>query len=83
MFQSKRRNLHWGNLNMVELELDKLILHFEQTNRAERKSPKTITWYTEKIAGFAEFLSDIGRRSVLADFDISTVREFIIHCAML
>jgi len=83
MFQSKRGNLHWGNLNMVELELDKLILHFEQTNRAERKSPKTIIWYTEKIAGFAKFLSDTGRRSVLADFDISTVREFIIHCAML
>ena len=83
MFQSKRRNLHWGNLNMVELELDKLILHFEQTNRAERKLPKTITWYTEKIASFVKFLSDTGRRSVLADFDISTVREFISHCAML
>jgi len=29
MFKGRRRNLHWGDLNMAELELDKLILHFE------------------------------------------------------
>jgi len=64
---------------MAELELDKLILHFEQSNKAEGKSPKTITWYTEMIVGFTRFLTGTGRRPVLAEFNISTLREFIIH----
>ena len=79
MFKGRRRNLHWGDLNMAELELDKLILHFEQSNKAEGKSPKTITWYTEMITGFTRFLTGTGRRPVLAEFNISTLREFIIH----
>jgi len=79
MFQSRRRNLHWGDLNMAELELDKLTLHFEQSNKAEGKSPKTITWYTEMVAGFTRFLTGTSRIPVLAEFDISAVREFIIH----
>ena len=77
--KSRKRNLHWGDLNMAELELEKLILHFEQSNKAEGKSPKTITWYTEMIVGFTRFLTATGRRPVLAEFDISAVREFIIH----
>jgi len=64
---------------MAELELEKLILHFEQSNKAEGKSPKTITWYTEMIAGFTKFLTGTGKRPVLAEFNILAVREFIIH----
>jgi site-specific recombinase XerD len=64
---------------MAELELDKLILHFEQSNKAECKSPKTISWYTEMVAGFTRFLTSKGRRPVLAGFDVSAVREFIIY----
>ena len=56
MLEGRSRNLHWSDLNMAELELDKLILHFEQSNRAEGKSPKTITWYTEMITGFPKSL---------------------------
>ena len=36
-------NLSWGDINMAELELGKLILHFQQSNKAEGKSPKTVT----------------------------------------
>jgi len=46
---------------MAELELDKLILHFEQSNKVEGKSPKTITWYTEMVAGFTRFLTGTGK----------------------
>jgi len=65
--------------SLAELELDKLILHFEHSNKAEGKSPKTITWYTEMIAGFTWFLAGTSKKPVLAEFDISAVREFIIH----
>ena len=64
---------------MTELELEKLILHFEQSNKAECKSPKTISWYTEMITGLTGFLNHTNRRPVLAEFSISAVREFIIH----
>ena len=66
MFQSKGNNIHWGDLNMADLELDKLILQFELLNKAECKSPKTVTWYTEMISGFTKFLTGTGRREVQA-----------------
>jgi len=79
MMKSRRRNLHWVDLDMAELELEKLILHFAQSNKAEGKSPKTMTWYTEMITGFTRFLTGTGRRPVLSEFDITIVREFIIY----
>ena len=79
MFQSRRRNLHWGDLNMAELELDKLILHFEQSNKAEGKSPKTNEWYREMLNGVVRFIIATGRRAVLEEFNVALVREFIIY----
>ena len=79
MFKGSRRNLHWVDLNMAEMELEKLILHFAQSNKAEGKSPMTTTWYTEMLTGFTKFLAGAGRRPVLSEFNITTVREFIIR----
>jgi site-specific recombinase XerD len=79
MFQSRKRNLKWCDINMGDFELEKLVMHFAQSNRAEGKSPKTIAWYSDMIYGFIRFLADTGRGSVLANFDITIVREFIIH----
>jgi len=64
---------------MAELELDKLVLHFAQSNKAEGKSPKTISWYTEMLHDFIRFLCKGDRNVVLAGFDVETVREFIVH----
>jgi len=36
-------NLRWRDINMAELELTKLILHFAQSNKAEGKPPKTVS----------------------------------------
>jgi integrase/recombinase XerC/integrase/recombinase XerD len=67
------------DINMAELELNKLILHFAQSNKAEGKSPKTIGWYTEMLTGFARFLVTSGNRPVLEEFNVVSVREFVIH----
>ena len=64
---------------MAELELKKLVLHFAQSNKAEGKSPKTISWYTGMLTDFTRFLASTGRKLVLAEFDILVVREFVIH----
>ena len=79
MVNSRRRNICWGDLDMVNLELDKLILHFEHSNKAEGKSPKTISWYTEMLSSFTRFLISTGKNPILSEFNISTVREYIIH----
>jgi hypothetical protein len=56
--KSRGRNLRWGDIDMTELELNKLILHFEQSNRAEGKSPKTISWYKEMLCGFMAMVAE-------------------------
>jgi site-specific recombinase XerD len=77
--KSKQRNLHWVDINMTELELDKLILHFAQSNKAEGKSPKTISWYTEMLTDFVRWLQHNGKSTTLAEFSVMNVREFVIH----
>ena len=64
---------------MAELNLEKLVSHFGQSNKAEGKSLKTITWYTEMLINFITFLEGTNRKTVLANFDIELVREFTVH----
>lgn len=64
---------------MAELDLEKLVSHFGQSNKVEGKSPKTIVWYTEMLTDFIRFLEGTDRKTMLANFDIELVREFIIH----
>ena len=56
----RRRNLKWVDIDMAEVELDKLILHFAQSNKAEGKSPRTIAWYSDMLNDFARFLESKG-----------------------
>ena len=64
---------------MAEVKLDKLIIHFAQSNKAEGKSPKTISWYSEMLSGFVRFLESHGHRALLSELGVDTVREFIVH----
>jgi integrase/recombinase XerC/integrase/recombinase XerD len=75
----RRRNLKWVDIDMANVKLDKLILHFAQSNKAEGKSPKTISWYAEMLNDFTKFLESSGYRRVLSDFDVDRVRDFVVH----
>ncbi len=55
---------------MAELDLEKLITHFAQSNEAEGKSPKTISWYSDMLNDFAKFLQTRGMKIILAEFDL-------------
>lgn len=74
-----KRNLNWTDINMAELDLVKLITHFAHSNKAEGKSPKTVSWYSEMLLTFASFLKLVGRDATLAEFNPTNVREFIIY----
>ena len=75
----RRRNLQWADIEMSELDLKKLVNHFGQSNKAEGKSPKTIAWYGEMLHDFTRHLERTSRKVTLANLDIVSVREFIVH----
>ena len=79
MLRTRSRNFRWTDINMTELELRKLILHYAQSNKAEGKSPKTISWYSEMVSDFAGFLESKGCGASLSQFDVQVVREFVVH----
>ena len=62
MMKSRVRNFKWGDIDMAKLELDKLILHFKQSKRAEGKLPKTISWHEEMLSVFTWYLKSSGSR---------------------
>jgi len=79
MIVRNKGNLNWRDINMAELDLTKLISHFAHSNKAEGKSPKTVSWYTEMLFDFVKFLRSTGREAVLAELNTVSVREFIVH----
>jgi len=79
MFQSRRRNLHWGDLDMSEVELTKLISHFALNNRSEGKSPRTESCYTEMLSDYIRWLRLTGIRETLSGLDVTSAREFILY----
>jgi len=64
---------------MATFDLTKLISHFAQSNKAEGKSPKTVSWYNEMLFDFVKFLRSTGREAILAELNTVAVREFIVH----
>ncbi len=67
MLGIRRRNLRWVDINMAQLKLDKLIIHFAQTNRAEGKSGKTISWYSEMLKDFTRYLELKTNKGLLSE----------------
>lgn len=74
-----KRIRNWLDINMAELDLLKLITHFAQSNKAEGKSPKTVSWYSDMLLDFVKYLKQTGRRPILAEFCVINVRNYIVH----
>jgi len=79
MLKTKRNKLNWTDIDMAEINLDKLVLHFCQCMKAEGKSPATIRWYSEMIRSFVSFLLAVDREPILGEFTLENARDFIIH----
>ncbi len=79
MLKVGNKKLRWVDMNMAQIDLDKLVLHFSQCMRAEGKSPKTITWYGEMISSFIKFLKSTGKSPILDEFNLTKARGFVIY----
>jgi site-specific recombinase XerC len=79
MLKVSKVNLRWEDIQMAEIALDKLVLHFSQCNKAEGKSPKTVAWHTQMLTSFLAFLKKAGLGETLADLTPANVRGFILY----
>jgi len=68
-----------GVREMANLELEKLIIDFANTNRTEGKSPQTVAWYSQMLRAFVAYLVATGEPPVLASLTIMKVREYVAH----
>jgi len=59
--------------------IDKLIGLYERSNRAEGKSPKTITWYSDILGLFAGYLRGELLRNDINIFTKDTARNYILY----
>jgi integrase/recombinase XerC/integrase/recombinase XerD len=59
--------------------LPDLINYYELCNRAEGKSPKTITWYTANLRRFYIYLKNRHLPDSIGELDIMLLREYIIY----
>jgi len=79
MLKVSKVNLKWEDIQMAEIALDKLVLHFSQCNKAEGKSPKTVAWHSQMLTSFITFLKTTGLGQTLADLTPANVRGFILY----
>lgn len=56
-----------------------LIMRYELSNRADGKSLKTITWYTELLKSFSNYLKWKQLPDDLATFNLNTIRDYILY----
>jgi len=61
------------------LTIDELIRRYELSNRADGKSPKTISWYTDMLTLFSHYLKEKLHQHDISVFAINIVREYIIY----
>jgi site-specific recombinase XerD len=79
MMRIKRNNLTWMDIDMTDVSLEKLLLHFSQCMKSDNKSPATITWYNEMLPRFFNFLEANNKNLVLGEFNIEVSRDFVIY----
>ncbi|MFC2044699.1 phage integrase SAM-like domain-containing protein, partial [Chloroflexota bacterium] len=60
-------------------KLNELIEYYEVCNRAESKSPKTISWYTANLKSFRNYLNNRHLSDSLDHIDTKLLREYVLY----
>ena len=59
--------------------LTELIALYERSNRAEGKSPKTISWYSDILNQFSSYLKTEGYSRSLSTINLDIVRGYVLY----
>jgi site-specific recombinase XerD len=68
-----------GNTPEKTHKLNELIEYYEVCNRAEGKSPKTISWYSANLKNFRNYLKNWHLPDLLDDIDTKLLREYVLY----
>ena len=60
-------------------KLFELIEYYEVCNRAEGKSPKTISWYSANLKSFRNYLKSRHLSDSLDTIDTKLLREYVLY----
>ena len=60
-------------------KLFELIEYYEVCNRAESKSPKTISWYSANLKSFRNYLKSRHLSDSLDNIDTKLLREYVLY----
>ncbi len=60
-------------------KLFELIEYYEVCNRAEGKTPKTISWYSANLKSFRNYLKNRHLSDSLDNIDIKLLREYVLY----
>ncbi len=60
-------------------KLFELIEYYEVCNRAEDKSPKTISWYSANLKSFRNYLKNRHLPDLLDNIDTKLLREYVLY----
>ena len=61
------------------LTIDELVILYEESNQAEGKSPKTVTWYREMLALFSNYCKKNLLSNDISVLTIDKVRHYILY----
>ena len=70
---------HSINPQAKVLKLPNLIEYYEVCNRAEGKSPKTISWYSSNLRRFHSYLRSRHLPTSVEHVDTKLLREYVLH----
>ena len=71
-------SIHVGNQEKVK-KLSELIGYYELCNRAEGKSPKTVSWYSANLRAFGSYLERRRLPDSIDSIDTKLLREYVIY----
>lgn len=60
-------------------KLNELIEYYEVCNKAEGKSPKTISWYSANLKSFRNYLKNRHLPDLLDNIDTKLLREYVLY----
>ena len=73
------KNMRWEEMAKSNIELGRLMQHYEAFNRSENKSERTVGWYNEVLSLFQNWLTNQKNTTKLQAIGEDEVRDFIVY----
>lgn len=76
---ARGHNRRWEHISKEKIGLETLVHAFEVQNRTLNSSPKTVTWYSNNLRLFKDFLKANGYSLEIGKIGLPEVRDYILY----